>query len=171
MRLFAVAALLLPTTAIADLSWEYVDERTRQAEEVLAQRPAIEAIAEREREKQATPKGAAEKEAYSALAEALANHPEMADSNHAEAMASTAYKRAIGGGNDFEISITQQTLAKAKAARYQKALSIPELKLAIEAWQQAALDTKETAEESSKTRTALESIQSKLKALSEAMGR
>ncbi|MEP4078076.1 hypothetical protein [Haloferula sp.] len=171
MKSFAVAALLLPTTAIADLSWEYVEKRTQQAEEILEQRPAIEAIAERERQRETTKKGPAEKEAYAALGEALAHHPSMAEVNQAEVDALKAYQSAVSGGNQFEISITQQALAKAKAARYQKAQSIPELKLAIETWQQAVIDTKATEEQEAKARTALDSIQTKLKALSEAMGR
>lgn len=171
MRLIAVAALLLPTTALADLSWEYVYERSQQAEEILEQRPAIEAIAERERQRQKTEKGPAEKDAYLALAEALANHPAMTEVNQAEIDAQKANQQAIAGANPVEISITGQALAKAKAARYQKALTIPELKLAIETWQQAAIDTKAAEEDEAKAKAALDSIQSKLKALAEAIGR
>ena len=173
MRFFAVAASLLPiiSTAFADLSWEYVEERTRQAEEVLEQRPAIEAIAGRERARQATVRAPAEKEAYAALGEALASHPDLAEVNQAESKALKAYQDGVAGGNSFEISVTQQALAKAKATRYQKALSIPELKLAIESWQQAALNIKAAEEDAAKAKSALESIQTKLKALSEAIAR
>ncbi|MEM1084829.1 MAG: hypothetical protein AAGI48_12025 [Verrucomicrobiota bacterium] len=170
-------ALLLPavaTTVHADsseLSWEFVENRTRQAEEVLEHQPEIEAIAERERARQAEPKGPNPTKAYADLSNALAKHPQMAEVNRKESEATKAYQSAVNGGNPVEISITQQAYAKAKAARTQKALSIPELKLAIETWQKAVVDEKEAKEDEAETRQALEAIQSKLKALSEVIGR
>jgi hypothetical protein len=95
----------------------------------------------------------------------------MAEVNQAESLAIRNYQKAVSEGNEFAISLTQQKLAKAKAARYQKATSIPELKLAIEKWQQAAISIEAAEAESEKTKSALGAIQAKLKELSEAMGR
>ena len=171
MRLPAFVALLLPTTAIADLSWDFVFEQTEKAEELLEYQPVIEAIAQRERQRQATGKRPAEKEAYAALAEALAKHPAMAGANQVQVDAQRAYQQATVGGNPAKISVAEQSLTKAKAARYQKALTIPELKLAIQSWQQATLETKVTEGDQEEAKAAFDSIQTKLKALSEAIKR
>lgn len=177
MKPFAPALLLpaLATTVLAnpsELSWEAVEERTRQAEKVLEQQPAIESIAESERARQAEkPPAPDPTKAYAELSEALAKHPQMAEVNRTEAEAAKACQSAASSRNPFEISITQQAYTRAKAARSKKALSIPELKLAIENWQQAVIDEKAAKEEEAGTREALETIQSKLKALSEVIGR
>jgi hypothetical protein len=174
MRFFAVTACLLAfsLSAIADLSWEYVDQRSQQTEELLEQRPAIEAIAARERAKQQTKEPSPEeKQAYEELGQALANHPEMAQVNQAEHSATEVYQQAVNGGNTVEISLALQTLAEAKTARYHKAASIPELKLAIDKWQQAANAIDQSDADSPGVKSGLDAIQAKLKALGEAMGR
>lgn len=173
MRFSAVATSLiaLATPVSADLSWEYVEQRTQQAEEILEQRPAIEAIAERERAKQeAKEPSPAERQAYEELGQALATHPEMAAVNRAQYDAALAYQNAVNGGNSVEISLAIQSLSEAKAARFQKAASIPELKLAIDKWQQAAADGDTTEAESGDIKAGLEAIQAKLKAIGKIWG-
>ena len=192
MRLIAIVASLLPLTAptaFADLSWEYVDERTKQTKEVLEHKPAVEAAVESETARQeqaprelpvappvpaeqppAAPEpssGPSRDDAYSALAEALEGHPDMAALNQAETKAAKDYNQAVASGNPVAVSITSQALARAKANRYKKAMSIPELRAAIETWQKATIEAK--PENASATEAALETIQSKLKALSKAI--
>ena len=192
MRLIAIVASFLPVTvptAFADLSWEAVDERTRQAKEVLEQKSAIEATADHEakareqagqelpapepapaREDPTAPEdpvGPTAEDAYAALAEALETHPEMAAANLAETKTANNYKDAVASGNPVAISITSQAFSRAKAERYKKAMTIPELRTAIETWQKAALETK--PRNNSATGAALETIQTKLKALSKAI--
>lgn len=174
MRFSAVATAMIAFTsfASADLSWEYVEERESQMEEVLEQRPAIEAIAGRERAKQeAKEPTPAEKRAYAELGQALAAHPEMASVNQAEYAATQVYQKAVNGGNSVEISLALQSLAQAKAARSQKAASIPELKVAIDKWQQAAAGVDTSEAESGQVKSGLEAIQAKLKALGDVIGR
>lgn len=170
MRIPIAAGLIaLSANASADLSWEFVEERSRQAEELLEYKPAIEAIVARERAKQEAGQASPEEaKAYEELGKALAEHPEMAAVNRAEYAANEAYRQAVEGGNSVEISLAIQTLAEAKAARFHKAASIPELKQAIEKWQQAAIAP--SAEENEAAASALEEIRAKLKALGEVIG-
>jgi hypothetical protein len=172
MKLIALALLLPVTnTALAEVSLQEAEDRTPKAEEVLVQESAIAVVAEREPTPQAPPPGPDPAKAYAELGHALTSHPRMADVNQAESEAAKAYRSAVAGGNPVEISFTQQDYARAKAARTQKALSIPELKLAIENWQQAVLDDQAAKREASETRAAMEAIQTKLKALSEVIVR
>ena len=173
MRVSAVITALIALTAhaSADLDWEYVEQRESQMEGVLEQRSEIEAIAERERAKQEEKEPSpAEKKAYEELGQALATHPEMAEVNRAEHSALQVYQKAVSGGNSVEISLALQTLSEAKAARYQKAASIPELKLAIDKWQQAANDIDTSDADSQDVKSGLEAIQSKLNAIGKALG-
>lgn len=162
----------ISSLAIADLSWEYVEQRESQMEELLEQRPAIEAIAENGRaEQQDKEPPPAEKQAYEELGYALARHSEMAAFNQAESSAIKAHQQAVKGGNPLEISLALQRLTKTKAARYQKAASIPELKQAIDKWQQAAHGIDPSKSDLPDIKSGLEAIQAKLKALAQAMGR
>lgn len=175
MKLIALA-LLLPatTTALAEVSLKEAEDRVPNSEEILDQGTAIEAIEavpEQEHVPQAPPPGPDPDKAYAELSDALSSHPKMAKVNRAETKAAKAYKSAIAGGNPVEISFTRQDYVRAKAARTQKALSIPELKLAIENWQQAVLDNQAAKQEASETRAAMDAIQTKLKTLSEVIGR
>lgn len=163
--LAASALSLLP--ASADLSWEYADQRRQQAEEARSHQEKIEQIQERERARQPSPK---EQEAYAKLGKALGEHPEMMAVNEAESAATADLAKAHQGGNEFEISLASQKLAKAKAERFQKAASIPELLALITAWQKAAL-TAPTEEEAAQIEENGKSIGEKLGGLLEQLKR
>lgn len=167
----SLVVLLASMPAFADLSWEYVDQRSRQAKEVLEYRPAIEAIAERERARQAQAKSPEARKAYEELGKALAEHPQMAEANRLEAAATQAYRQAVASGLNVDISLAAQELAEAKVARYRKAASIPELKAAIDAWQEAATGTKAATVPTRDEQAAIDRIHTKLNELGQSMGR
>ncbi|MBK1825747.1 hypothetical protein [Haloferula rosea] len=157
-RCLLTLALLGLAPAQADLSWEYTDHRRGQAEEARKQMERVKEIEQREKTREPSP---AEKAAYAKLGKALAEHPDMAAVNLAEAEATEGYRKAAQGGNSLELSLAAQRLAEAKAQRFTKAASIPELKKLIEAWQQAAL-TPATPEEAAEAEENTDSIGSKL---------
>ena len=124
--------------AMAELSWDYTDQRKQQAKEARKHQKTIQEIEAREKTRQPSP---AEQAAYAKLGKALATHPEMAAVNLTESTAIADYQKATQAGNELAISLASQKLAKAKAERFQKAASIPELNALIMNWQQAALTT------------------------------
>lgn len=138
----------------AELSWEYTDGRRQQAKEAAKQQDRIEQISEKERERQPSPE---EQAAYIQLGKALAEHPQMAAVNLAESKAIAEYQRASQSGTELELSLASQKLAEAKAQRFRKAASIPELKKLIEHWQRTALtaDTPEAQLEAEKNSKAI----------------
>lgn len=171
VRTLCVLLLLASGTAFADLSWEYVDQRTRQAKELLEQGPAIEAIVERERARHEQAKSPAARKAYENLGKALAEHPEMKEVNHLEAAATQAYQKAVASGLNVDISLAAQELAEAKVTRYRKAASIPELKAAIDAWQKAATGTEAATVPTKQEQSAIDEIHAKLNELGQSLGR
>lgn len=147
--------LALATPAMGDLSWDYVDQRQAQARDLQQKRAEIERIAAEEEKREPSPE---EKAAYQKLGEALANHPEMQEVNRIEREALDNYQHLLENGNNVEISLAAQELAEAKAVRFKKAASIPELKALIEAWQQAALGIKPEVQPSAEEQSALDRI-------------
>jgi len=143
-RSLLILALLGLASAQAELSWDYTDQRRQQAEEARKQQQRIEEVRKRQLEQQASPEAQA---AYAKLGKALAEHPDMAAVNLAEAKALESYQKASQGGNELELSLASQKLAEAKAQRFTKAAAIPELKKLIEAWQLAALSPASPEEE------------------------
>lgn len=79
-------------------------------------------------------------EAFEELASALADHPEMGRVNLRVRRALNRLQRAQVGGNPVEISFAEQSLRRAKATRFGRASSIPELTALIERWKQVGAE-------------------------------
>ncbi len=155
----------LPLSALADLSWDYVDARKAQAAEATQQREAIEQIHRQEAARQPS---AEETAAYRKLGEALASHPGMAEANRAESAARAAHEEALESGINMEILLASSELAEAKAERFRTAAAIPELKALIEAWQRAAVGLPTEAPSAEEER-ALDGVASQLERLRRAL--